>query len=101
MTLPAMPQVRRPDQAKNPQAITASVASAVEIGPVSAWTSWVSVDCTGCSVPPACASADPALTTRRAPLSGRGFGGNLGIIRILSFDMHHEAVAPLRRGGFG
>jgi len=44
MTLPAMPQVNRPDQAKNPQAITASVASAVAIGPVSADTNCVSVD---------------------------------------------------------
>jgi len=45
MTLPAMPQVSRPDQAKKPQAMTASVASAVAIGPVSADTSCVNVDC--------------------------------------------------------
>ncbi|GCC46904.1 hypothetical protein chiPu_0030757 [Chiloscyllium punctatum] len=44
MTLPAMPQVSRPDQAKNPQAMTARVANAVAIGPVSADTNCVKVD---------------------------------------------------------
>ena len=57
MTEPATPHVRRPAQARKPQAMTARVASAVAIGPVRVDTRVVKVDWTGASVPADCAKA--------------------------------------------
>ena len=66
MTEAAMPHARRPAKAMKPQAMTASTATAVEIGPVKAVTSVVSVDCTGCKAPPP-ASAEVAYP--KAPIA--------------------------------
>ena len=68
ITDPAMPQVKRPVQARNPQLMTAKMAIIEAIGPVRMPMRVCRTDCTGCSPvsqPLPCPGGNAAADSRR------------------------------------